>query len=192
MLPQQEQQHQKNIPLFLLGHSMGGLITVLAADQCKIPFNGVVLSAPALRADPEVAKPYLVFIAKHLSWLLPKLSLDPLNSKAISRDAAVVQAYDSDPKVYRGGLRARFGHEILGAMDSINTVAKRIKYPLFVLQGGKDTLVVPDGARDLYTNAPSTDKKLKEYPELFHEIFNEPEKDQVLQDVLDWLNNHLA
>jgi alpha-beta hydrolase superfamily lysophospholipase len=104
----------------------------------------------------------------------------------------VVEAYVKDPLVYTGKTTARLGAELLRAMQRVTSEAGKIKLSILFLQGSADRLVDPDGAQMLYDTVQSSDKTIKIYEGLFHEVFNEPEHNQVLNDVAAWLDSHLG
>jgi len=131
-------------------------------------------------------------MGKMLSALVPKYGLLPLDANGVSRDPAVVQAYVNDPLVYRGKMTARLAAEMLKAMLTVSAQAARITLPIMIVQGSADRLVNPAGARRLYDGVSSVDKQIKIYEGLYHEVFNEPEHDKVLQDVEIWLEAHLG
>jgi alpha-beta hydrolase superfamily lysophospholipase len=124
--------------------------------------------------------------------LLPKIGLIGLDVNGVSRDPSVVRAYEEDPLVHTGKTTARLAAEILRVMKDIPGQANRITLPILLLQGGADKLVDPAGARMLFDTVGSPDKTLKIYEGLYHEIFNEPERDQVLIDMESWLESHLT
>ncbi|MHB8772614.1 MAG: alpha/beta hydrolase [Syntrophales bacterium] len=183
---------QPGKPVFLVGHSMGGLIaaTYLLTDQEGL--SGAVLSGPAIM-PPGPIPAATILAGRLISLLLPRLGIVPRGpAEDICRDPAVVAAYLADPLVYQGKLTARLGTEMLGAMARVRREAGRIRLPLLILQGSADRLVDPAGARVLYDGVASTDKRLVVYEGFFHEVFNEPEHDRVLDDVERWLAAHLA
>jgi acylglycerol lipase len=102
----------------------------------------------------------------------------------------VVNAYVSDPLVYRGKIRARLGVELIKAMDTVKRQIPVIRLPVLIMHGAADRLSDPRGSQMLYQKASSTDKTLKVYEGYYHEIFNEPGRDQVLADIEAWLKNH--
>jgi len=114
-----------------------------------------------------------------------------LDATGVSRDPAVVRAYIDDPLVYAGKTTARLAYELVKTMQRVTAKASRMTLPIMILQGGADRLVDPDGARMLYDTIGSSDKTLKIYDGLYHEVYNEPERDQVLGDVEAWLENRL-
>lgn len=180
------QEWQPGRPLFLLGHSMGGLIVPYYLLDHKNGLAGVILSGPSV-AIPEYVTPLTIAMGRLLSRLLPKAGLLGIDAESVSRDPAVVHAYDSDPLVYRGKTTARLADELLQAVQRVNAEANRIGLPLLILQAGEDRLVDPRGAQMLHDAARSQDKMLKLYPGLYHEVYNEPERDQVLADLEHWL-----
>jgi acylglycerol lipase len=177
---------QPETPIFLVGHSLGGLISAAyLLDQPKEPV-GAILSAPSVKMPGSVS-PLTLLAGKVLSALLPRLGLVRLEAEGVSRDPAVVRAYRSDPLVFTGRITARLGTELLKTMDRVLAEARKISLPLLILQGAADKLVDPGGARILFDRVGSADKTIKVYEGLYHEVFNEPERDRVLDDVEKWL-----
>ncbi len=181
---------QHNIPIFLLGHSMGGTIASCYLLDHQEDFKGAVISAPLVKIGESVSQATIT-IAKILSKLAPKMGVQALDVNAISRDPEVVDAYVNDPLVFHGKTPARLGAEILSALERISAEARKIELPFILVQGGEDQLVDPDGAQMLCDIASSEDKTLKIYEGLYHEVFNEPERAMVLTDVENWLEAHL-
>jgi len=166
---------------FLLGHSMGGAVSILATQKGAesdgpSPFAGTVLSAPAIAIDPAVATPVKVAMANALSALLPKLKLDGLDPTKVSKDAAVVDAYCNDPLVYRGGMRVRLAAETIATIKAIEEFTPSVQWPYLLMHGTADKLCAIDGARKFFANSSSPDKTFKEFDGYFHEIFNEPDE----------------
>lgn len=182
---------QPDKPVFLVGHSMGGLIGALHLIAHPEGLAGAVLSAPAIKAPGNISAA-IIFVGRALSLLVPRVGLvPPVEAEGVCSDPAVVAAYLADPLVYRGKLTARLGAELLGAMERARAEANRITLPVLILQGGADRLVDPSGAQMLYDKVTASDKKLIVYEGFFHEVFNEPQHDKVLSDVEQWLEGHL-
>ena len=178
-------------PTYLLGHSMGGQIALDYALDHQSSLAALILSAPAVLPGDDIS-PLLMKVAKVLGKVVPGLPGQKLSSASISRDPAVVKAYDEDPLNFRGALPAGIGGAMLRTMDSFPSRLPSLKLPLLVLSGTGDTIVNPEGSRLVARLAGSSDKTLKEYDGLYHEVFNEPEKELVLGDLADWLKAHLA
>jgi len=178
-------------PTYLLGHSMGGCIALDYALDHQDELAALVLSAPAVLPGDDI-NPLLIKVAKVLGKVVPGMPGQKLSSASISRDPAVVKAYDEDPLNFRGALPAGIGGAMLRTMDSFPSRLPSLKLPLLVLSGTADSIVNPEGARLVDRLAGSSDKTLKMYDGLYHEVFNEPEQELVLGELTDWLKAHLA
>ncbi|MFU8773595.1 MAG: lysophospholipase [Anaerolineales bacterium] len=181
---------QTGKPVFLVGHSMGGLIASHYLLDYQANFKGAIISAPAVKVSDSIS-PTTITLGKILSALAPKMGLLGLDANGISRDKEVVEAYVNDPLVFHGKTSARLAAELLKAMLRVTAEAHKITLPLLILQGGEDKLVDPDGAQMLYDKASSDDKTIKVYEGLYHEVFNEPERAIVFKDVETWLAAHV-
>jgi alpha-beta hydrolase superfamily lysophospholipase len=177
-------------PLFLIGHSMGGLIVALYLKAHQKGLAGAVLSGPAVRLRHVSAA--VVAVGRLISLIFPRLGLVALEADGISRDPSVLAAYLADPLVAKTRITARLGAEMLDAMERLQASAGRITVPLLILQGGADRLVDPAGAQLLYDQAASCDKTLIVYEGLYHEVLNEPERARVLSDLDQWLEARLG
>ena len=182
---------QPGKPVFLLGHSLGATIAACCFLDRPSGLAGGVLSGVSVRM-PDNVTPATILVAKALSVLVPKAPVQALEAQWISRDPAVVQAYVTDPLVYTGRICARTGIELLKAQQRILAEASRVKLPVLMVHGSDDRLCPLDGARPFYEAIASTDKTLQVYDGLYHEVYNEPERDQVLGDVVAWLEAHLT
>ncbi|MEO9256075.1 MAG: lysophospholipase, partial [Tepidiformaceae bacterium] len=163
--------------LFLLGHSMGGGVVTSYVLARKPRLAGVLLSGAAMlgpRPQPAAAA-----AAK---------APQPLPASAISRDPAIVEAYENDPLVYRGVRSPNAAQASARAYELVQEKMGEIELPVLVMHGTDDLLVPFRGSEILFERAASRDKTLKLYPGLYHEILNEPERDQVVADVAAWLD----
>ncbi|GEM31777.1 monoacylglycerol lipase [Nocardia neocaledoniensis NBRC 108232] len=180
----------RGVPCFLLGHSMGSLVVLHLVTRGPVEVAGAVLSAPPL--DIAVGNPLQRLAAPLLTRFAPNLGVLTLDSSAISRDPEVVRAYDDDPLVYRGRLPARTAVEILQHTDLVKKRLATLTAPLLVLHGTADSIAAPTSADLLERGTGSSDVTVIRYPGLYHEVFNEPERDQVLGDLVDWLSGHIT
>ncbi|CAM3099274.1 alpha/beta hydrolase [Skermania piniformis] len=179
---------QPGLALFLIAHSMGALTTLYYLTRDPAPLAGVVLSAPPL--EVPVVNPMLRAASGVLTRVTPNLGVLKLDSSMISRDPAVVRDYDTDPLNFRGKLPVRTGAEILRITELVGERLPRIDVPMLVLHGTADRLADISGAELVATKIGSTDFTFTRYPGLYHEVFNEPERAQVLNDTVSWLDAH--
>jgi alpha-beta hydrolase superfamily lysophospholipase len=115
------------------------------------------------------------------------MGLDVIDASAISQDKTVVDAYVDDPLVYRGKIRARLGAELIKAIQILLPQMSKIYLPILIMHGTADRLSDPRGSEILYDRVSSRDKTLKLYDGFYHEIFNEPGREQVFADMEAWL-----
>lgn len=175
-------------PLFLFGHSMGGLIVTYYTLTQSPDLAGVILSGPALKLNG--ASPLLVAIGHVIAKVYPTFPMSTIDTTGISRDAAVVLANKADPLIYHDGVPAATALAMVKAVAYVQTHWSAFHWPLLILQGTADRIVNPEGSQQFYAQAGSTDKTLKLYDGFYHEVLNEPEKEQVMADVVAWLDNH--
>ncbi|MFC2070055.1 alpha/beta hydrolase [Chloroflexota bacterium] len=182
-------EHQP-VKIFLVGHSMGGLIATDYAARYQSSLSGLLLSGATLKVGSDVS-PALQLMASILSPLLPKVGAMVLDASALSRDETVVTGYDNDPLVYRGKISIRLGAEMVKTIQKVQSRMPEIKLSLLIMHGTADRLSDPEGSRTLFERAGSEDKTLKLYKDFYHEIFNEPEREQVFNDMKAWLTAHV-
>jgi alpha-beta hydrolase superfamily lysophospholipase len=166
-------------PVFLLGHSLGSLISasyVVANGDDGL--QGLVLSAPAVLASD-------IYIEATGSGA-------GVPAWTVSRDPEVVRAYEEDPLIFHDRVGPELNAYGLEAAIATNAGAGEIRLPVLILQGEGDPVADPAGTKELFEMLGSLDKTLRLYPELYHEVMNEPEKDQVLGDLVAWLDEHTS
>ena len=174
----------------VLGHSMGGGIVFAYGVERPDNYDLMVLSGPAVAAQDQVSAPVRL-AAKVFGLIVPGLTVQELDVDAISRDPAVVADYNDDPLVYHGKIPAGIGRALLQVGETMPRRAPALTAPLLVVHGADDRLVPVAGSRRLVECVGSTDVTLTIYPGLYHEIFNEPEREQVMDDVVSWIVTRL-
>ena len=174
--------------LFVLGHSMGGCIAVSYAMRHQDRLDGLILSGPL--AALEAASPIVRMLARGLSAIAPGYPVTEIDASLISRDPAVVRDYEADPLVHHGKMPARTAAEMVAAVESFPDGVPEITVPVLIAYGTADGLCPPAGSLMLHQRIGSPDKTLKPYEGLYHEILNEPEQDQVMDDICGWLEAH--
>ncbi|KJX74544.1 alpha/beta hydrolase [Mycobacterium lepromatosis] len=168
------------------GHSMGGTIVFAYGVERPDNYDLMVLSGPAVAAQ-DMVSPLRAVVGKGLGLVAPWLPVQELEVDAISRDPAVVAAYKDDPLVHHGKVPAGVGRAMVQVGETMTRLAPALTKPLLVVHGSEDRLVLVDGSRRLVECVGSTDVELKVYSGFYHEVFNEPERDQVLEDVVCWI-----
>ncbi|VFQ42966.1 alpha/beta hydrolase [Desulfoluna butyratoxydans] len=182
LLVEKAREENPGLPVFMLGHSMGGFIT--AAYGVKYPgkLKGQVLSGAAVIQLPLFEAFKDVDFEKE-----PRVKVPNALSELICRDKAVVTAYDEDPLVLKETCQKLLGEVFINGAGWLTDKLPEYAYPCLILHGDDDQIVTPDASRYMADHIASQDKTLKMYPGFFHEILNENGRDEVVADITEWI-----
>jgi alpha-beta hydrolase superfamily lysophospholipase len=180
-----------SLPVFLMGHSLGGLIASVYLLDHQDQVQGAILSGSLVRV-PDYVNDFTIRLGRTLSSVLPKFRILGIDIDGISRDPEVVQAYRDDPLVYTGKMTARISDAMNRGIDRLAREGSKVRLPLLLLHGSEDRLCDPAWSEYLRDLVSSPDKELHIYQGLFHEVYNEPEADMVFRDVLKWLEERTS
>jgi alpha-beta hydrolase superfamily lysophospholipase len=170
-----------NAPRFLLAHSLGSIIAAsYVAARSPEDLAGMVLTGYA-------GLPGTALLAAMGNPDAPSIP-----AEAVSRDPEIVRAYVEDPLVFFREVPIECNAAALEAAIGANTGAPSITLPVLMIHGGADMVCDPQGARDFHTALGSDDKELIVHEGLYHEVLNEPERDEVLAEIVTWLDRHAA
>jgi alpha-beta hydrolase superfamily lysophospholipase len=169
-----------SLPVFLVGHSMGGMLAVAYAEEHQDRLAGVVITGPA------------VVLGEVITGLLEldEIPVVPLG-EFVSRDPAVAQAYDGDPLNYHGAMPRDVLREAPTRIEAVRSRFAEITVPILAMHGEQDALAPMQGSIDVIAGVSSGDRALRIWPGLYHEIFNEPERDRVIAEVIRWITERL-
>ncbi|MGB5354556.1 MAG: lysophospholipase [Woeseia sp.] len=175
-----------NVPLFLLGHSMGSLIVLDYALRHPEALRGVATSGAGLE-PAGIAKPLVVATARFFSRIWPRFPLKmQVDAEDLSTLPEEVAAYNNDPLVHKFGS-ARWGCELLDAIAWIKAHAGDLQVPLLMLHGADDRINLPRGSEEFVAAVGSADATLKRYPGCLHEVHNDAARDEWLHDLQAWM-----
>ena len=175
--------------IYLVGHSMGGLITLRTLmNHQDLPIKKAVVSSPMFKLAFQVPKIKEV-AGKILSMVLPSLPLpgEPI-AQNVSRDPNVVEHYTTDP-LNHGFASPGFYFGYLKALKDTYQRPNDIKIPILFQVAMSDRIIDAHSTLEFYNSLKSKDKKIITYENLFHEIYNEPEKEKVFGDLVQWIKN---
>jgi len=187
-------EETKQNEVFLLGHSLGGVIALQYALQGTNQLNlrGLIVSSPALEIQMDLEKEVKKVLVTVFSSVLPSFTLDAnLEIDYLSHDKKVVEDYKNDPLVH-GQVSFQMAENLFLLGRAIYDKVKHLKVPIYIYQGTDDGIVSPKGSTRLHEMVASSDKTLKLYDGLYHETMNEisPEKEKVLEDLKNWVLAH--
>ena len=176
--------------VFLIGHSLGGLISAKFAIEKGDLIDGLVLSSPLLGLALKV--PALKEIAgRMVSRIWPTLTMsNEINSSHLTHDSKCVEDYDNDPLVNKV-TTARWFTETMAAVDEAFETARFLSVPVLFTIAGGDKIVSADAGKKFYERCGSLDKTLQEWPGMYHEVFHELDNEEVLEKLLAWLGERI-
>ncbi len=183
--------YQFNLPVFLIGHSMGGLITIRLLQQEKLNLAGAVLSSPCLGLIHQPPKMTNLF-SSVLNIVAPSFKVNSgLTIDMATRNDEVREA-DMNDTLYITKVSVRWYHELMQAIKLAFENNDEIQdLPFLVMQGGEDKIVNKHTVREWFNDVPLSEKRFKEWPKCYHEIFNEPEREEVFEYAKDFFNSQL-
>jgi len=180
------QPRLKDLPFFMMGHSMGGMVLAAYMQTRQAPVRGLIFSSPFLALNDDVPK-ILLALANVLGAITPWLPVARVDNSGLSRDPKVVEAADNDPLSYHGMVKARTGAQFNAVLGRIQPNFEAISAPIYVIHGEEDRIVPNAGSRMLYERCSSADKTLKIYAGGYHELWNDLEKEAVISGIRDWI-----
>lgn len=186
------QARHPGLPLFVVGHSHGALMTaeLLTSPGAPEGITGVAFSSPyfQLAITPTW---FQLFQAKVVGKVIPFLPVpNPLKITQLSRDPAWVESTSRDP-LYLRVVTPRWFTESNAVQEALLAKADQLRLPLLVMQGGADSVARPAGAKAFFERVGSPDKRYTEYEGYFHEIFNETGRERPIGELVSWLDAHV-
>jgi lysophospholipase len=174
------------VPLFLLGHSFGGLIALRYQEEYNTRFEGAIISAPWLATAVHVPR-WKANAAQFLSKLLPALPFRAgIRSEDLTHDSAIVEAHRADPLVH-DRITPRLFAETSTAMGLALQRSDRIQEPLLFMVAGADRLVDTERSLTFARSITASDVTVRVYPGYFHEILNEVDRATIHREIRDWI-----
>jgi lysophospholipase len=183
--------YQFELPVFLVGHSMGGLIAVRMLQEERLNLAGVILSSPCLGLKQYPPK-LLNLLSYGLNTIAPSLRLNSgLTIEMATRNEDVREA-DMNDTLYVTKISVRWYRELIESMRlAFEDLDKIQDLPFLVMQGGEDKIVNKQTVKHWFNQTPLSEKRYKEWPKCYHEIFNEPEREEVFEYAKDFVNSQL-
>jgi alpha-beta hydrolase superfamily lysophospholipase len=188
LLVAQARWREPGVPVFLLGHSAGGVVACLYALEHQAELAGLICESFAFQVP---APDFALAVLKGLGHIAPHAHVLALKNRDFSRDPKVVQAMDNDPLIAHESQPTRTVAELVRADERLKRDFPRFTLPLLILHGTADKATKPSGSQLFHANAGSADKTLKLYDGHFHDLLNDVGKEAVMSDITGWIEGHL-
>ena len=188
LLVQTARAENPGLPVYVLGHSAGGVIASSYVFENQDKISGLICESFAF----DVGLPHLVQLAlQGVSYLTPHLHVFSLNNADFSRDPAAVEAMNNDPLIAKESQPAETASEMLKAAERLKDNMPSFTVPVLIIHGTDDKATRPAGSQYFYDTAASTDKTLKLYEGHYHDLLNDVDKEIVMADILNWVNERV-
>ncbi len=181
-----------DLPVFLVGHSFGGLLvsSYLAYQRAAGPVRGLILSSPIFGIGVRVPF-WRCWFGLAASYVVPDLTQPTrVEASRLTHDPAILEVYAKDTLIHHR-ISARLYRELERAIAGRHRIAERIQSPVLVLQAGDDAIVSRPATQVFYDRLGSADKTLRIYEGLYHEIFNETSREEIYFEVGRWILDHI-
>ena len=178
-----------NVPWYIMGHSMGGTLAVLLAYRYQSSIHGLIISAPALKIVSNIPK-VVQDMVRYVTAVTPMVPVINLDTRSLSRDKKVVEDYKEDPLVYHGRIRARMAQQLVDSGKAALDLAGELYVPVWAGHGLSDRIADQQGTREFLDSLYHPDKTSRYYEGCFHEILQEPEHDEIISDIIHWIDRH--
>lgn len=176
------------LPIYVLGHSAGGVIATSYVFEHQDEISGLVCESFAF----DVGLPHLVQLAlQGVGYLAPHVHVFSLNNADFSRDPAHVERMNTDPLIAKESQPAETASEMLKAAERLKENMPNFNVPVLIIHGTEDKATRPAGSQYFYDHAGSSDKTLKLYEGHFHDLLADTDKEIVMADILAWLDERI-
>lgn len=176
------------LPVFLLGHSAGGVVSCSYALDHQAELAGLICESFAFKV---YAPDFALAVLKGVSLVLPHVPVLTLHNKDFSRDPAVVAALDADPLIAGEAQPAATVAALVRADERFEREFAAITLPVLILHGTADKATRPDGSQLFFDTAGSADKTLRLYEGHFHDLLNDYGREAVMADIIGWIEARL-
>jgi alpha-beta hydrolase superfamily lysophospholipase len=180
---------EPGVPVFLLGHSAGGVVSCLYALEHQTEISGLICESFAYQVP---APDFALAVLKGLSHVWPHAHVLKLKNEDFSRDSSLVETMNNDPLIAHEVQPTQTVAEMVRADERLKREFPLITLPVFILHGTRDKAAKPSGSQSFYDTAGSTDKTLKLYEGHFHDLLNDVGKEMVMADIKNWIAARIA
>jgi acylglycerol lipase len=178
------------LPLFVLGHSMGGMVLARWAQTRQPDLKGLIFSSPFL-AFPDDVPAILITLTPVVAKIAPWAPVSKVDNTGLCRDPEIVRIANEDPLGYHGKVAAHTAGEFSRIIAAIKKELNKITLPMLTIHGKCDRVVSPSGSHLLHDQAGASDKHFKIFEEAYHEIYNDLDKEEFMALIIEWITERL-
>ena len=175
------------VPLFILGHSAGGVLACLYTLEHQDKLNGLICESFAFKVP---APDFALAVLKGLSHIAPHAHTIKLKNEDFSRNPELVATMNNDPLIAGESQPSKTMEQLVKADERLEKEFPKITIPVFIIHGTSDHATKPSGSQFFYDTAGAADKTLKLYEGHYHDLLNDTDKEIVMNDILDWVKKH--
>jgi alpha-beta hydrolase superfamily lysophospholipase len=176
------------LPLFILGHSAGGVLSAIYALDHQEKLSGFICESFAFQVP---APDFAIAVLRGLSHIFPHAHVVKLKNEDFSRNPEVVDFMNNDPLIAHEVQPTKTMQQLSLADERLKNEMSKVTLPLLILHGTQDKATKPEGSRSFYDNAASADKTIRLYEGHFHDLLNDLDKEIVMNDIVSWLNGRI-
>lgn len=188
-LVEQAKGAEPGLPVFLLGHSAGGVVSCIYTLEHQSKINGLICESFAHQVP---APDFALAVLKGLSHIAPHAHVLKLKNEDFSRDQSVVEMLNSDPLIAHEVQPTKTVAEMVRADERLKKEFPQITLPVLILHGTEDKVTKPSGSRFFYDTAGSADKTLKLYDGHYHDLLNDFGREEVMADIIGWIDARIS
>lgn len=182
-------QREPGLPVFLLGHSAGGVVSCLYAIENQAAIAGLICESFAHQVP---APDFALAVLKGLSHIAPHAHVLKLKNEDFSRDAKWVETMNNDPLIAHEVQPTQTVAEMVRADERLKLEFPVLELPVFILHGTQDRATKPSGSQFFFDTTSSSDKTLKLYEGHYHDLLNDVGKEEVLADIEQWIEKRIV
>lgn len=179
------------VPIFIFGLSMGGTICTMLALSIPETINGMILLAPGLGVAPDF-EPFLRKLVRCLNICCGCLKLKEFDGSLSNRNLDYIRYFKENPYNYSGRMDVGTAYSMLTGLEHLQSVCMDVEVPLLVIQGTADKVTDAEMIKDFVKGCKATDKNILLYDGMYHDVYHEPEIDEIIGKMIEWVNDHMV
>ncbi|XP_071439146.1 monoglyceride lipase-like [Hetaerina americana] len=183
------QSHFPRTPIFLVGHSMGGMITLMTVEKEPPLFKGIVLVGPFISMHWSITLPIQKLLASLVCRISPGLTVGRIGVEYVTSDELNREKIKNDPLWWNGSIKAQMAVAFMNGINRLAAIMDKFDIPMLIIHGEKDMLCDPEGSKRLHSASKAKDKEIKIYADALHHLYLETKeiREMAVRDTVKWI-----